>query len=186
MRHSIRQVVDSDSEAYETFLSALFAENLDTLVPRSSAATAEQCKRFIAAHNGEQSALFLAESEGHILGTINLTRIARPELDHAVSLGLNVAANSRGKGIGRSLLVHGLQWSREAEHVHRIELDVLANNAPAIHLYEAVGFACEGVKRNAIKRGSQFLDILVYGYLFPEDKPAAPEERYPGKPVTRP
>jgi RimJ/RimL family protein N-acetyltransferase len=163
--HSIRLAIESDAEAYEAFLTAIFAEALDTLLPRSGVAKPEQVRKFVASHSGQLSALFLAEDRGQIVGTANLTRFGRPEVDHAIGLGLNVANSARGKGIGRSLLSHALQWATLSPQVERVELEVFANNAPAIHLYESFGFLREGVKRRAVKKRERYIDIYVYGLL---------------------
>ncbi len=166
MNHSIRLAAAADVAAYRAFIAALFAEHLDTLVAPADAPPIEQVESYLAAHAGQRSALFLAEVDGQILGTANLTRFARPPLEHALALGLNVAAGARNQGIGRSLLAHGLRWAASAG-VERVELEVLANNLAAIHLYQAFGFVREGVKRRAVKRDGGYIDIHIYGLLLP-------------------
>lgn len=146
-------------------MAAISAEEIDTLDPRQIIPALEQVRQFIAAHTGERSAIFLAEEEGQIIGTINLTRFGWPQLDHVVWLGLNVASKFRNKGVGRSLLVYGLQWTSQVPQLERVELEVISNNFPAIHLYESFGFVREGVKRSAVKKGEQYLDVFVYGLL---------------------
>ncbi len=146
-------------------MAAISAEEAGTLDPLQSIPTLDQVKQFIVAHTGERSAIFLAEVEGQIVGTINLTRFGWPQLDHVVWLGLNVASEFRNQGIGRSLLACGLQWASQVPQIERVELEVIANNFPAIHLYESFGFVREGAKRSAVKRDGQYLDIFVYGLL---------------------
>jgi putative acetyltransferase len=45
----------------------------------------------------------------------------------------------------------------------RVELDVIVDNEAAIHLYESLGFAREGVRRSAMFRGGMFVDLLMMG-----------------------
>jgi RimJ/RimL family protein N-acetyltransferase len=161
----IRHATVSDANLYEAFMADIFAEDLDTLCPRAHASNLDQVQSWIAAHTGESSVIFLAERQLKIVGSINLTRFMRPHTDHAVGLGLNVKLGERGKGIGKALLQAALSWFKTTHAIERIELEVTSNNGPAIHLYEAFGFTCEGVKRKAVKKGSQYLDLHVMGLL---------------------
>ena len=144
-------------------MSDLFAENLDTLCPRAQSPMPEQVRLFMASHTGENSVVFLAFQNEQLLGTVNLTRFARPHLNHAAGLGLNVKFGERGKGIGRALLNAALTWFEAALDLERIELEVTSNNRPAIHLYESFGFSHEGVKRGAVKKGDRYFDLHVMG-----------------------
>jgi putative acetyltransferase len=47
----------------------------------------------------------------------------------------------------------------------RVELDVITDNAAAIHLYESLGFEREGIKRCALFRGGVFVDLLMMGRI---------------------
>jgi len=44
--------------------------------------------------------------------------------------------------------------------LERIELEVFASNAPAIKLYEKVGFVVEGVKQKARKLDDIYDDLI--------------------------
>jgi RimJ/RimL family protein N-acetyltransferase len=50
-------------------------------------------------------------------------------------------------------------------NLHRIELDVLATNARAIHLYERLGFRREGTLRDAQFRGGVYIDLVLMAIL---------------------
>ncbi len=66
----------------------------------------------------------------------------------------------RGKGIG-TLLMRSAEDFARARGIRRIELDVLAKNTGAIHLYERLGYAIEGRRRQAIKDEDGFDDMLI-------------------------
>jgi RimJ/RimL family protein N-acetyltransferase len=53
----------------------------------------------------------------------------------------------RGRGLGREITALVVEWAFSELGLHRIELDVLSTNTPAIRCYEAVGFRHEGVRR---------------------------------------
>lgn len=160
---TIRAASPDDSMAYETFMSNIFAENLDTLCPRVQQPTPEQVHTWMSSHTGESSVVLFATCEEQLLGTLILSRFARPNMDHTVGLGLNVRADSRGKGVGRALLKAGIAWFEQAAAIERIELEVMSHNASALHLYWTFGFAQEGRKIGAIKKGNQYLDLIVMG-----------------------
>lgn len=160
---TIRAASIEDSPAYESFMSAIFAENLDTLCPRAHNPSSEQVRAWMATHTGESSVVLLAVQTGQIIGTVNVSRFARPHLDHVAGLGLNVKLGYRGAGVGRSLLTAALAWFESAPQLERLELEVTSNNLPAIHLYRSVGFSSEGVKRAAVKKEGRYLDLHVMG-----------------------
>jgi RimJ/RimL family protein N-acetyltransferase len=151
----------ADAQAYEDFMAAMFAENLDTLCPRVETPTLEQVERLLEKHDGNASGVLLAECDGVLLGTANLLRLQRPHLNHTVMLGLNVKQGLRGQGIGRQLLQEAVAWFERTAALERMELDVVGINAPAIHLYESFGFVHEGIKRSAVKKGDRYLDLLT-------------------------
>jgi mycothiol synthase len=61
-------------------------------------------------------------------------------------------ASVRGRGIGADLLVSGVDWMLSAPTTRKIGLTVNADNAPARHLYEKIGFVTDRVMRGYRKR----------------------------------
>jgi putative acetyltransferase len=51
--------------------------------------------------------------------------------------------------------------------LHRIELTVYVDNAPAIHLYEKIGFVIEGTARDFALRGGVYVDVHTMARLRP-------------------
>lgn len=166
MTFSIYRITEADAICVENFMANMFAEDLSTLVPRGHTPTPAQVEAYISRHATGDNAVFLAEIDAHIVGSIALTRFGRSQLDHAAGLGLNVAAAFRGQGIGRALLQHALQWAKQSSTIERIELDVIENNSSAIHLYEHFGFQREGTKRHAVKKPERYFDMHIYGLVF--------------------
>jgi putative acetyltransferase len=64
------------------------------------------------------------------------------------------------RGIGASLLRATLDVAKNWLGLRRITLSVLADNAPAIALYQAHGFAVEGCKRADVFRAGGYADAL--------------------------
>lgn len=164
----IRIATPRDAQTYDNYMKDIFEERLPTLIPsrHSSPPQLSEVEEFISQHDGTaKSVLYLAFENSKIAGMAHLTSIERKELDHTVTLGLNVKKALRGKSIGSALLRHLMDWAKENPVIERIELEVLANNQQAIHMYEKVGFEREGVKRSAVKKGSEYIDIIIMGII---------------------
>jgi putative acetyltransferase len=73
---------------------------------------------------------------------------------------MSVRASHRRRGIGRALLEAGIEWARGIG-ITRLELYVFADNAPAIALYEALGFQHEGRRKNFVRFADRYVDDLV-------------------------
>ncbi|WP_406449357.1 GNAT family N-acetyltransferase [Streptomyces sp. NBC_00876] len=76
--------------------------------------------------------------------------------------GLAVAGWARGRGVGRSLIRAACAAAR-AQGANRITLRVLGHNAPARALYEAEGFAVEGVLRGEFFLAGRYVDDVLMG-----------------------
>lgn len=106
-----------------------------------------------------------AARPGQIIGSVMADGKRRRATRHRASVGLMVAREWRGKGIGRALMERVIAWARESGVITRLELEVLARNTSAVHLYEHLGFQREGLLRHALLRNGEYLDILTMALL---------------------
>ncbi len=67
------------------------------------------------------------------------------------------------------LLVH---YGFQTLNLHRIHLQVLADNPRAVRCYEKVGFQLEGRQRDDIYKNGEYIDVLRMSVLRPEWRPA--------------
>ncbi|BCM66407.1 MULTISPECIES: GNAT family N-acetyltransferase [Streptomyces] len=106
----------------------------------------------------------VAEADGRILGYIRLTR-PTPLASNAHVLavqGFAVADEARGRGIGRALVRAAVAEARR-RGARRLTLRVLAHNTPARSLYEAEGFAVEGVLPGEFLIDGRYVDDVCMG-----------------------
>lgn len=75
------------------------------------------------------------------------------------------AAEHRGCGYGAEALRLALGFAFQELNLYRVQLTVFAYNAPAISLYEKLGFQREGVYRQFLHRDGQRSDMYLYGLL---------------------
>lgn len=113
---------------------------------------------------GPDDHVLVAEVDGRVVGMAGL-HVGRGRQRHAASLGIMVDEALHGRGIGRALMEALLDLADNHLGLVRVELEVFADNARAIHLYETLGFRTEGRKRKAVLRRGEFIDVLVMGRI---------------------
>lgn len=164
----IRQAEPEDAAELIAYFRRIFAEpgiNLITEVDEF-APTVEMESRTIRDFARQVNSLFLvAEIDGQLVGQLTLEGGKRRNVRHSAVLGITVARDWRGQGVGRRLLEHAIRWARDGRLLTRIELHVFARNEGAVHLYRAIGFELEGRRRRAVVRDGEPLDDLVMGLL---------------------
>lgn len=86
---------------------------------------------------------------------------------HVMTVGLAVAAEAQGQGVGRALMQALCHFADHWGQVLRIELQVYTDNARAIALYRSLGFVQEGVHRGYALRAGQYVDSMSMARLHP-------------------
>jgi diamine N-acetyltransferase len=76
-----------------------------------------------------------------------------------------------GQGLGRRILAELIRMAFEEFHAHRLFLDVFDDNLRARHIYESLGFAEEGLMREAALRNGQYCSLRLISLLDREHTP---------------
>jgi ribosomal protein S18 acetylase RimI-like enzyme len=103
----------------------------------------------------------VAVADGEIVGLLHVeqSRFGFGEI------GMAVAREWRGRGVGSALLVAAIEWAHE-RGLHKLSLSVFPQNAAAIALYRKFGFAEEGRRVKHYRRASgELWDALDMGLL---------------------
>jgi RimJ/RimL family protein N-acetyltransferase len=80
-------------------------------------------------------------------------------------LGMLVAREWRGRGVGSALLAAAIERAR-AEGYHKLSLEVFPHNEAGVALYLKFGFVEEGRRRRQYRRSSgELWDSVVMGLL---------------------
>ena len=111
----------------------------------------------------------VAEAHGEVVGAAGLHPIgASPRKRHSMLLGINVAADWQGRGVGK-LLMHTLcDYADNWLGLLRIELDVFADNRRAQALYERFGFVREGLMKRHTLRDGKYVDTVAMARIRPK------------------
>lgn len=107
---------------------------------------------------------FIVEDEGRIVGYLTYISGKFPKVSRTAYIVMGVLASHRKRGIGSALLRRVEEYAR-ASDMHRLELEVFEENAPAIALYTKHGFVEEGRRREAVKKQIGYQDIIWMGKL---------------------
>jgi putative acetyltransferase len=104
---------------------------------------------------------FVADADGLIVGQIHVDTTG-----HGFGeIGMMVARDWRGRGVGTALMEHAIGWARE-QGLHKLCLDVFAHNEAAIALYRKLGFVEEGRRVKQYRRGNgELWDGIQMGLL---------------------
>jgi len=73
-----------------------------------------------------------------------------------------------GKGYGTGAMRKMVDHGFKNLNLHRIHLQVIAENTRGIRCYEKVGFVREGCQRDDIWKNGRFHDVYTMSILFPE------------------
>jgi RimJ/RimL family protein N-acetyltransferase len=104
---------------------------------------------------------FVAAASGEIVGSLNV----EPSRFGFGEIGMAVAREWRGRGVGSALLAAAIEWSRE-HNLHKLSLSVFPHNAAAIALYRKFGFVEEGRRVKQYRRASgELWDAIEMGLL---------------------
>ncbi len=104
---------------------------------------------------------FVAHADGEPVGGLSLSESSFGFAD----LGMFVAADWRGRGVGSALVAAAIEWAR-TRGLHKLTLSVFPHNEAAIALYRKFGFVEEGHHPKHIRRASgELWDLIDMGLL---------------------
>ena len=109
--------------------------------------------------------LVAVSPDNTVLGLVMLTVESNPRRRHTGGLGIMVRTDCQGQGIGTALLEAVLDLADKWLMLHRVELEVYADNGDAIRLYQRFGFETEGRKREPAVKAGDYVDMLVMARL---------------------
>ena len=102
--------------------------------------------------------------DGTVVGWCDVTPVFGESRRHVGTLGIGLLPAFRGSGVGFELMKSAIEvaWARG---LSRIELTVREDNLSAKALYERLGFAHEGVKRDSMLVDDRYYDCYAMALL---------------------
>lgn len=117
---------------------------------------------------GDRHEFMIVDREtGQCVGTIGLSQIDRRHrrAEYGVLIG---EPDARGKGLAADASRLLLRYAFGELGLHRIFLHVLADNEPALRLYERLGFKTEGCLRQHVSKSGRWRDVIIMAILATE------------------
>jgi len=105
--------------------------------------------------------------EDQVVGHLMIAAETRPRRSHVASFGLCVDAARHNQGIATALLREMIAMCDNWLRIERIELTVFVDNAPAIALYQKLGFDIEGTGKRYGLRDGDYIDAYFMARLRP-------------------
>ncbi len=138
----LRSAEEKDAEALIDYMKITAAETPFLLrEPDEISLTIEQEQAFIKAKkDSENELLLIAETGGRHIGNASLMSAGGfKRYRHRCEIAIALYQEYCGLGIGKAMLEMILDIAKKAGY-EQAELEVIANNKPAIALYEKLGF----------------------------------------------
>lgn len=130
--------------------------------PEEIRASVEEEMEFIRKNREDPRALMLAAFvDGELAGNCSFTGVAKcSRMGHRCTVGISLYRDFWRQGIGTALMGEILD-AAAAVRYEQAELKVVSANAPAIGLYQKLGFQTTGTIRRALKyRDGSYADFL--------------------------
>lgn len=159
----IRRPVPEDAAAMVAYLNAVGGESDNLLFGRDEfPLTVEQEADYVRrAADNPNLYMVLGCVGGAIASIAQISRAGRKRVAHNGEIALSVKKEYWRRGIGRAMMEHLIRHAGECG-IRNICLAVKADNAPAVALYEKLGFERAGVHRGYLCiDGNDYDELLM-------------------------
>jgi diaminopimelate decarboxylase len=166
---TIRPARASDAGSFLTFWKAIVAEGRFVRSEQVRHPRRVYRARFRRPWTDRDAQVVAVEGD-RVVGHVFIQREEHPVVRHVASLGIAVAADRRGTGIGTALMAEAMRWATGVG-VEKIVLSVYPHNRAAIALYRRFGFVEEGrLARQSRKSYGYEDEILMAVWLGTPDR----------------
>ncbi len=153
----LRPARPDDAEALAAMMGAAGFRNGTAQLPFVSP---DRVRRRLETDDANDTRI-VATLDAAVVGSATLTRLS----GRRAHVGIGVADGWTGRRIGTALLEALVDVADNWLGLRRLELEVLADNAPALALYGRFGFLPEGLRHDAVFRAGEYVDTLAMARL---------------------
>ena len=156
----LRETVPDDASKVLAYLNKVGGESDNLLFGENGFPMPEDRERaFLELQNQEKTSLLLAGFVGEELVSISSVDAltARERVAHRASVSITVRKAYWNQGVGRKAMETLIDFAKDCG-LEVLQLEVRSDNAPAIALYEKVGFEKMGLYKNFMKVNGQSVD----------------------------
>ena len=157
---AIRPLTTEDNEKMYKMFASMSEEALRWGMPPY---TRERIERWMG--NIENLIVLGAEHEKRLIGYAQIHKGSNPRRIGTAGLAIYLHQDYQGVGLGTEM-VGLLLEAAEEQGVHKVNLDTVADNEAAIHLFEKMGFEVEGRIRDSYRgTDGRYHDIIAMGKI---------------------
>jgi len=169
----LRPLLNSDLEAMVPFANSFVNERrrnpylgITSLDHRMTKTDEKEFLDKILKDTASGRRISVAAFDGNLLvGHCDIAGRTSKDERHTGLLGIIVMDGYRGLGLGQKMMMVALGRASKLG-IWVVELEVFANNKPARHLYEKLGFVKAGVIPKKVHRNGRYVDIVqMYTHL---------------------
>ena len=132
-----------------------------TYPEENSFTEADEAKFLKAREESENEIEIGAFVDGKLTGTAGIEAIGGKEkIRHRAEFGIAIEKAYWGRGIGKALMLACIECAKNAGYL-QLELDVVADNASAVRLYESVGFREFGRNPRGFRARSGWQELIL-------------------------
>lgn len=114
-------------------------------------------------HDGKTSFVFAIRVKHELIGMLTCEAYD-PDQRHA-EIGIMLLSRHRGRGLATKAARLFIRTLFNQANLHRISARVIEGNHASVTLFKRLGFRLEGRQREQVRRGTQYLDMLLFGLL---------------------
>jgi len=153
-----------DSKALMRFINSVIEEKMSGMMMNKKVTLSKEeawLRKVLKEIRSREIVMLTAESEGKILGNCHAER-HHMKLSHRAMIGIALAKEARGKGIGEALMRATIELTKKRMRgVESIDLFTFGYNKRAQKLYKKLGFVTVGRIPRAVKEGNRYFDELT-------------------------
>lgn len=148
----LRSATEADAEMLINYLKTICGETPFLIKePEEITLTMEREIEIINRNNeAERGAMILGFLDGEYVGNCSINAYGQSRYRHRASIGIALFQKFNGQGIGTAMMEKLISLAREIGF-EQLELEVVAGNERALHLYQKMGFEMYGTFPNNMK-----------------------------------
>jgi ribosomal protein S18 acetylase RimI-like enzyme len=121
----------------------------------------ETTREFLSKNNPADKFVVGIFEDGKLFGTAGFFRRPNNKERHKGHVwGVYVRPESRGRGVGKALMLEIIRRAKGIEGIEQITL-VASAKLPAQKLYQSVGFESYGIEPHSLKIGKEYVDDVL-------------------------
>ncbi|MEM6299707.1 MAG: GNAT family protein [Bacteroidota bacterium] len=163
----IREAEESDAADLIAYMKIVADETPFLSFPAAEfTKTVEEEAEILREHHERDNHIFMIGFiGGEIVSVLNVWASHKSRLRHIGEFGITVKEAHWGKGIGKAMLTHAIDWVKRSGVIRKFNLHVIVTNRKAVRLYEQLGFEHEGEIRRSMCVDGEFYDCFTMGML---------------------